>query len=85
MIDEPSAGQHYGGAGAAPVFSKVTGAALRLLTDDAENQATLATSLRTLTRVLDAVERQMPGHGHARRPSTDADDAHGGHCRAEML
>ncbi len=31
------------------------GAALRLLTDDAENQATLKTSLGTLTRVLDAV------------------------------
>ena len=27
MIDEPSAGQHYGGAVAAPVFSAVTGAA----------------------------------------------------------
>ncbi len=31
MIDEPSAGQHYGGVVAAPVFSAVTGAALRLL------------------------------------------------------
>ena len=31
------------------------GAALRLLTDDADNQATLKTSLATLTRVLDAV------------------------------
>ncbi len=31
MIDEPSAGQHYGGAVAAPVFSTVTGAALRML------------------------------------------------------
>ncbi len=31
MIDEPSAGQHYGGAVAAPVFSNVTGAALRAL------------------------------------------------------
>jgi cell division protein FtsI (penicillin-binding protein 3) len=31
MIDEPSAGQHYGGAVAAPVFSAVTGASLRLL------------------------------------------------------
>jgi len=31
MIDEPSAGQYYGGAVAAPVFSNVTGAALRLL------------------------------------------------------
>ena len=31
MIDEPSAGQHYGGAVAAPVFSLVTGAALRML------------------------------------------------------
>jgi len=31
MIDEPSAGQHYGGAVAAPVFSKVAGGALRLL------------------------------------------------------
>ena len=31
MIDEPSAGQHYGGAVAAPVFSAVTGSALRML------------------------------------------------------
>ena len=31
MIDEPSAGQHYGGAVAAPVFANVTGGALRLL------------------------------------------------------
>ncbi len=31
MIDEPAAGQHYGGAVAAPVFSLVTAGALRLL------------------------------------------------------
>jgi len=31
MIDEPSAGQHYGGAVAAPVFSQVMQGALRLL------------------------------------------------------
>lgn len=31
MIDEPSAGQYYGGAVAAPVFSTVTGLALRTL------------------------------------------------------
>jgi cell division protein FtsI (penicillin-binding protein 3) len=31
MIDEPSAGQYYGGSVAAPVFSSVMGAALRLL------------------------------------------------------
>ena len=31
MIDEPSAGQHYGGAVAAPVFSQVMAGALRLL------------------------------------------------------
>jgi cell division protein FtsI (penicillin-binding protein 3) len=31
MIDEPSAGEHYGGAVAAPVFSTVMGGALRLL------------------------------------------------------
>ncbi len=31
MIDEPSGGQYYGGAVAAPVFSTVTGAALRML------------------------------------------------------
>ena len=31
MIDEPSAGQYYGGAVAAPVFSNVIGAALRTL------------------------------------------------------
>jgi cell division protein FtsI (penicillin-binding protein 3) len=31
MIDEPSAGQYYGGLVAAPVFSKVMGSALRIL------------------------------------------------------
>ncbi|MFN7087370.1 MAG: peptidoglycan D,D-transpeptidase FtsI family protein, partial [Burkholderiales bacterium] len=31
MIDEPSAGQYYGGTVAAPVFSQVTAGALRLL------------------------------------------------------
>jgi len=31
MIDEPSAGQHYGGTVAAPVFSAVAGSALRML------------------------------------------------------
>ncbi|MBI5387122.1 MAG: hypothetical protein HZA90_20825 [Verrucomicrobia bacterium] len=35
--------------------SSLIGAALRLLTDNAANQATLKTSLGTLTRVLDAV------------------------------
>lgn len=36
--------------------SSLIGAALRLLTDNAENQKTLKTSLGTLTRVLDAVD-----------------------------
>jgi cell division protein FtsI (penicillin-binding protein 3) len=31
MIDEPSAGQHYGGAVAAPVFREVMAGALRLM------------------------------------------------------
>ena len=31
MIDEPGAGQYYGGAVAAPVFSRVVAEALRLL------------------------------------------------------
>ena len=31
MIDEPAAGQYYGGEVAAPVFSEVTGGALRAL------------------------------------------------------
>jgi cell division protein FtsI (penicillin-binding protein 3) len=31
MIDEPTAGQHFGGEVAAPVFAAVTGAALRML------------------------------------------------------
>ena len=31
MIDEPSAGQHFGGAVAAPVFSKVMANALHIL------------------------------------------------------
>ena len=36
--------------------SSLIGGALRLLTDNAENQATLKTALGTLTRVLDAVD-----------------------------
>lgn len=36
--------------------NSLIGTALRLLTDDAENQATLKTSIGTLTRVLDAVD-----------------------------
>lgn len=36
--------------------NSLIGAAVRLLTDDAENQATLKTSLGTLTRVLDSVD-----------------------------
>jgi cell division protein FtsI (penicillin-binding protein 3) len=31
MIDEPASGQYYGGLVAAPVFSRVTGAALHAL------------------------------------------------------
>ncbi len=31
MIDEPSAGAHFGGEVAAPVFSSVMGSALRML------------------------------------------------------
>ena len=31
MVDEPGAGQYYGGLVAAPVFSEVTGGALRLM------------------------------------------------------
>ena len=31
MVDEPNAGQYYGGAVAAPVFSSVMGGALRML------------------------------------------------------
>jgi cell division protein FtsI (penicillin-binding protein 3) len=31
MLDEPSAGQHYGGVVAAPVFANVMAGALRIL------------------------------------------------------
>ena len=44
--------------------SSLIGAALRLLTDNAENQATLKTSLGTLTRVLDAVNWSKISKGH---------------------
>ena len=43
--------------------NSLIGSALRLLTDDAENQATLKTSLDTLTRVLDAVHWPAIGKG----------------------
>ena len=39
------------------------GTALRLLTDDAENQKPLKTSLATLTRVLDAVHWDVISKG----------------------
>jgi hypothetical protein len=43
--------------------NSLIGAALRLLTDDAENQKTLKTSLGTLVRVLDAVDWQAISKG----------------------
>ena len=44
--------------------NSLIGNALRLLTDDADNQATLRTSLGTLTRVLDAVHWPAISRGH---------------------
>jgi hypothetical protein len=44
--------------------NSLIGTALRLLTDNAENQATLKTSLGTLTRVLDAVDWQKISKGN---------------------
>ena len=44
--------------------NSLIGAALRLLTDDADNQETLKTSLGTLTRVLDAVNWQTISKGN---------------------
>jgi hypothetical protein len=44
--------------------SSLIGAALRLLTDSAENQETLKTSLGTLIRVLDAVDWNRISKGH---------------------
>jgi hypothetical protein len=43
--------------------SSLIGAALKLLTDNAENQATLKTSLGTLIRVLDAVDWSLVSKG----------------------
>src|SRR5208283_1929800 len=45
--------------------NSLIGAALRLLTDDADNQATLKTSLGTLTRVLDGVNWETISKGKA--------------------
>ena len=46
MIDEPSGEQHFGGAVAAPVFSRVVGDALRLLgvAPDAVTEPTVTAS-----------------------------------------
>ena len=44
--------------------NSLIGAALRLLTDNAANQATLKTSLGTLTRVLDHVDWQKISKGN---------------------
>lgn len=41
MIDEPSAGQYYGGIVSAPVFSKVMAGALRILEVDPDQQETI--------------------------------------------
>ena len=54
MIDEPSAGQHYGGAVAAPVFAQVMQGALRLL--DVPHDAPL--------------ELGVPGEGEEAKEST---------------
>ncbi len=44
--------------------NSLIGASLRLLTDDAENQATLKTAMGTLTRVLDSVQWQAISKGN---------------------
>ena len=45
--------------------SSLIGTALRLLTDDPENQETLKTALGTLVRVLDAVDWNKISKGNA--------------------
>ena len=45
--------------------NSLIGSALRLLTDEAENEATLKTSLATLTRVLNVVDWAKIGKGNA--------------------
>ena len=41
MIDEPSAGQYYGGLVSAPVFSKVMTGALRILDVPPDQEETM--------------------------------------------
>ena len=45
MINEPSAGEYYGGSVAAPVFSKVMAGALRLLDIPPDDNAVIETRL----------------------------------------
>jgi cell division protein FtsI (penicillin-binding protein 3) len=41
MIDEPSAGEYYGGLVSAPVFSKVMAGALRIMGIAPDQQSTM--------------------------------------------
>lgn len=50
MLDEPSAGQYFGGAVAAPVFSRVMGGALRMLNVPHDSPATNPVSLTAAPR-----------------------------------
>ena len=49
MIDEPSAGQYYGGLVSAPVFSKVMAGALRILEIAPDQQETMPVLLTPQT------------------------------------
>ena len=50
MIDEPSAGKHYGGDVAAPVFSAITGGALRTLGIAPDAQMTVVSAPQQLKK-----------------------------------
>jgi cell division protein FtsI (penicillin-binding protein 3) len=65
MIDEPSAGQHYGGAVAAPIFSQVVQAALRTLSvppDAPTMNVKLPPADAPLIREEVWIARDDPGH-----------------------
>ena len=68
MIDEPSAGQHYGGAVAAPVFSQIMQGALRLLNVPHDGAARAAgANSRKRRRALEGGMRVGPVR-HSLRP-----------------
>lgn len=75
MVDEPSAGAIYGGAVAAPVFSKVSGPALQMLGVPPDLEIPVAPGKPAAAAVTESIVATDEDDASAARPSTQSSPA----------